>query len=89
MAKTIITQMDEVLNYENIVLIYISSAPVEDAESEEEVIFIMFADTVNGDSVPIGFYDEEGEANEAKDKLVEWLQREMYGVYRLDRKEGD
>lgn len=89
MAKTIITQMNEVLNYENTVLIYISSAPVEEAESEDEEIFVMFADTANGDSVPIGIYDGEDEACEAMDELIEWLQREMYGVYRLDRKEDD
>lgn len=87
MAKTIFTQDEEILNFDNVVSIYVVSK--EKKNNSKESYYYLYADTVNDNRETIGVYDDIEEANNSLYSIVEWLQKEMYGVYRLDRKEDD
>ena len=87
MAKTIITQSGELINYSNVVSVSVDSGAKKDSQNNK--LFSVKAVTTNGQNTIIGSYDSCYEAHKAKDKLVEWLQSEIYGVYEFDRKEDD
>lgn len=87
MAKTIFTQDEEILNFDHVVSIYVVSK--EKKNNSKESYYYLYADTVNDNRETIGVYDDIEEANNSLYSIVEWLQKEMYGVYRLDRKEDD
>ena len=87
MAKTIITQSGNLINYSNVVSVSVDSGAKKDSQNNK--LFSVTAVTTNGQNTIIGSYDSCYEAHKAKDKLVEWLQSEIYGVYEFDRKEDD
>lgn len=108
MAKTIINQDGDILNYSNISAIYVDDVPVnyardivemeadedeeaiselETEEFEDKDVYLLLADTITGMNYVLGEYDTLEEAEIARNKLVEWLQHEMYGVYDMKKEE--
>ncbi len=103
MAKTIINQDGDIVNYSNIAVIYVDDVPVNFArdiveteaddeavipeEFEDKEVYLLLADTITGMNYVLGEYDTFEEAEDAKHRLVEWLQCEMYGVYDMKKEE--
>ncbi len=87
MAKTIVTQFGEMLNYDNIVKIGVITN-WEDAEIDEESgtikpDFEMISTDTIGNQIPMGIYDTPDEAETALKDLYEWLNSEAYAVYEI------
>ena len=91
MAKTIVTQFGEFLNYANIVKIGVETN-WDDAEIDEEngtikPDFEMIGTDTAGNKIPMGIYDTPDEADNALKALHDWLSTEAYAVYEI--KGGD
>ena len=87
MAKTIVTQFGEFLNYDNIVKIGIVTN-WEDAEIDEESgtikpDFEMIGTDTAGNRIPMGIYETPEEAENALKDLHDWLGIEAYAVYEV------
>lgn len=88
MAKTIVTQFGEFLNYDNIVKIGIETN-WEDAEIDEENGTItppdyeMIGTDTAGTRIPMGIYATPEDAEKALKALYEWLSSEAYAVYEI------
>lgn len=87
MAKTIVTQFGEYLNYANIVKIGIITN-WEDADFDEESGIItpdyeMIATDNCGNKIPMGIYAKPDEAEQALKDLHDWLSAEAYAVYEI------
>lgn len=91
MAKTIYTQFDEMVNYDNIVKIGIKTN-WEDADiSDDGTIdpdFEMVGRDITGLEIPIGIYKTYKEAEEAVKALHEWFKNQAYAVYEVPKSEG-
>ena len=87
MAKTIVTQFGEFLNYDNLVRIGIITN-WEDAEVDEESGTItpdyeMIGTDTAGNQIPMGIYATPDEAEAALKDLHDWLGMEAYAVYEV------
>lgn len=87
MAKTIVTQFGEFLNYANIVKIGVETN-WDDAEIDEEngtikPDFEMIDTDTAGNKIPMGIYDTPDEADNALKALHDWLSTEAYAVYEI------
>lgn len=87
MAKTIVTQFGEFLNYANIVKIGVETN-WDDAEIDEEngtikPDFEMIGTDTAGNRIPMGIYDTPDEADNALKALHDWLSTEAYAVYEI------
>ena len=87
MAKTIVTQFGEFLNYDNLVKIGIVTN-WEDAEINEEDGTIsrdyeMIGTDTSGNRIPMGIYKTPDEAETALKDLHDWLAIEAYAVYEV------
>lgn len=87
MAKTIVTQFGEFLNYANIVKIGVETN-WDDAEIDEEngtikPDFEMIGTDTVGNKIPMGIYDTPDEADNALKALHDWLSTEAYAVYEI------
>ena len=87
MAKTIVTQFGEFLNYDNLVKIGVVTN-WEDAEINEENGTIspdyeMVGTDTSGNSIPMGIYKTPDEAEAALKDLHDWLAIEAYAVYEI------
>ena len=87
MAKTIVTQFGEFLNYANIVKIGVETN-WDDAEIAEEngtikPDFEMIGTDTAGNKIPMGIYDTPDEADNALKALHDWLSTEAYAVYEI------
>lgn len=87
MAKTIVTQFGEFLNYDNLVRIGIVTN-WEDAEIDEENGTIkpdyeMIGTDTAGNKIPMGIYETPDEADKALKALHDWLSTEAYAVYEI------
>ena len=87
MAKTIVTQFGEFLNYANIVKIGVETN-WDDAEIDEEngtikPDFDMIGTDTAGNKIPMGIYDTPDEADNALKALHDWLSTEAYAVYEI------
>ena len=85
MAKTIVTQFGEFLNYANIVKIGVETN-WDDAEIDEEngtikPDFEMIGTDTAGNKIPMGIYDTP--ADNALKALHDWLSTEAYAVYEI------
>ncbi|MDE6677819.1 MAG: hypothetical protein K2K02_02150 [Ruminococcus sp.] len=82
MAKSIITQEGNVVNYANIVTL---SVEISD---DGDVYGLIATDT--GSSIHIlGIYPSENIAVSAKNRLIDWLNSEALGVYSLAESGGE
>jgi hypothetical protein len=87
MAKTIVTQFGEFLNYDNLVRIGVETN-WDDAEIDEENGTIkpdyeMIGTDTAGNKIPMGIYETPDEADEALKALHDWLSTEAYAVYEI------
>lgn len=87
MAKTIVTQFGEFLNYANIVKIGVETN-WDDAEIDEDngtikPDFEMIGTDTAGNKIPMGIYDTPDEADNALKALHDWLSTEAYAVYEI------
>lgn len=87
MAKTIVTQFGEFLNYANIVKIGVETN-WDDAEIDEEngtikPDFEMIGTDTAGNKIPMGINDTPDEADNALKALHDWLSTEAYAVYEI------
>lgn len=87
MAKTIVTQFGEFLDYANIVKIGVETN-WDDAEIDEEngtikPDFEMIGTDTAGNKIPMGIYDTPDEADNALKALHDWLSTEAYAVYEI------
>lgn len=87
MAKTIVTQFGEFLNYANIVKIGVETN-WDDAEIDEEngtikPDFEMIGTDTAGNKISMGIYDTPDEADNALKALHDWLSTEAYAVYEI------
>ena len=86
MAKTIVTQFGEFLNYDNLVRIGIITN-WEDAEPDENGIvkpdYEMVGTDTSGNQIPMGNYKTPDEAEAALADLHNWLSAEAYAVYEV------
>ena len=87
MAKTIVTQFGEFLNYAYIVKIGVETN-WDDAEIDEEngtikPDFEMIGTDTAGNKIPMGIYDTPDEADNALKALHDWLSTEAYAVYEI------
>lgn len=89
MAKTIISQTGDAVNYENIAAIYTDDNRVQNPDGTESLTYILCADTVWDITYVLGEYDTEDDALNAKNELVKWLNKEMFCVYSVSHNEGD
>ncbi|MBP3249923.1 MAG: hypothetical protein J6M48_06170 [Ruminococcus sp.] len=91
MAKTIYTQFDEMVNYDNIVKIGIKTN-WEDADILEDGTIVpdfeMIGKDVTGMEIPLGIYKTYEEAENAVKALNEWFSAEAYAVYEVPKPEG-
>lgn len=87
MAKTIVTQFGEFLNYDNLVKIGVETN-WDDAEIDEENGTIkpdyeMIGTDTAGNKIPMGIYETPDEADKALKALHDWLSTEAYAVYEI------
>ena len=87
MAKTIVTQFGEFLNYDNLVRIGVETN-WDDAEIDEENGTIkpdyeMIGTDTAGNKIPMGIYETPDEADKALKALHDWLSTEAYAVYEI------
>lgn len=91
MVKTIYTQFDEMVNYDNIVKIGIKTN-WEDADiSDDGTIapdFEMVGRDITGLEILIGIYKTYEEAEKAVKALHEWFKNQAYAVYEVPKPEG-
>ena len=93
MAKTIVTQFGEFLNYANIVKIGVETN-WDDAEIDEEngtikPDFEMIGTDTAGNKIPMGIYDTPDEADNALKALHDWLSTEAYEYHQKKAKKED
>ena len=89
MAKTIISQTGDIVNYDNIAAIYTDDNLVENSDGTESLTYLICADTIQDITYVLGEYDTEHEVLNARNDLVKWLDKEMFGVYNVSQNEGD
>ena len=86
MAKNIVTQFGEVVNYDHIVTIS-TRVNWEDAEIDDEgnitPDFEMIGTDDNGNVIPFGIYPTMKDAENAVKAFYAWLGMEAYAVYEV------
>lgn len=87
MAKTIVTQFGEFLNYANIVKIGVETnwddAEIDEKNGTIKPDFEMIGTDTAGNKIPMGIYDTPDEADNALKALHDWLSTEAYAVYEI------
>ena len=86
MAKTIITQDGDLVNYANIIAVSVEMMSVEDEEYTPDESYVLVAYDVTKEKIPLGFYSDYESACNAKKSLINWLSGETFGVYKIDDK---
>ncbi|MDE6425644.1 MAG: hypothetical protein K2K89_05870 [Ruminococcus sp.] len=82
MAKSIITQERNLVNYANIVTITV------EISDDGDVYGLIATDTGNSIHI-LGTYPSENMAVSAKNRLIDWLNSEALGVYSVDENGDD
>ncbi|MBE6874154.1 MAG: hypothetical protein E7493_09640 [Ruminococcus albus] len=86
MAKTIITQGGDLVNYANIIAVFVD----DELDDDENVLsYNLWGLDVTNDNILLGEYDTLDEAVQAKNKIVEWIDNEAYAKVDLSEKAGD
>lgn len=86
MAKTIITQGGDLVNYANIIAVFVDDEPDDD---ENVLGYNLWGLDVTNDNILLGEYDTLDEAIQAKNKIVDWIDNEAYAKVDLSEKAGD
>ena len=86
MAKTIITQGGDLVNYANIIAVFVD----DELDDDENVLgYNLWGLDVTNDNIPLGEYDTLDEAIQAKNRIVDWIDNETYAKVDLSEKAGD
>ena len=86
MAKTIITQGGDLVNYANIIAVFVD----DELDDDENVLgYNLWEPDVTNDNILLGEYATLDEAVQAKNKIVEWIDNEAYAKVDLSEKAGD
>ena len=86
MAKTIITQGGDLVNYANIIAVFVD----DELDDDENVPgYNLWGLDVTNDNILLGEYDTLDEAIQAKNKIVDWIDNEAYAKVALSEKAGD
>ena len=86
MAKTIITQGGDLVNYANIIAVFVD----DELDDDENVLgYNLLGLDVAESTILLGEYDTLDEAVQAKNKSVEWIDNEAYAKVDLSVKDGD
>ena len=87
MAKTIVTQFGEFLNYDNLVRIGVETnwddAEIDEANGTSKPDYEMIGTDTAGNKIPMGIYETPDEADKALKALHDWLSTEAYAVYEI------
>ena len=75
MAKTIITQSGDLVNYANIIAVFVD----DELDDDENVLgYNLLGLDVAESTILLGEYDTLDEAIQAKNKIVEWIDSEAH-----------
>ena len=86
MAKTIITQSGDLVNYANLIAVFVD----DELDDDENVLgYNLLGLDVAESTILLGEYDTLDEAIQAKNKIVEWIDSETYAKVDLSAKGGD
>jgi len=86
MAKTIITQGGDLVNYANIIAVFVD----DELDDDENVLgYNLWGLDVTNDNILLGEYATLDEAVQAKNKIVDWIDNEAYAKVDLSEKAGD
>ena len=86
MARTIITQDHNLVNYANIIAIFVD----DELDDDENVLgYNLWGLDVTNENILLGEYDTLDDAIQAKNKIVEWIDNEAYAKVDLSEKAGD
>ena len=86
MARTIITQDHNLVNYANIIAIFVD----DELDDDENVLgYNLLGLDVAESTILLGEYDTLDEAVQAKNKIVDWIDNEAYAKVDLSEKAGD
>lgn len=88
MAKSIVAQSGDVVNYDNIAAIYTDAEQIVNSDDSITTEFSVKADSSNS-TYTLGVYESEEKAEEVRNRLVAWLQKEMFAVYDINTLGGD
>lgn len=82
-AKSIITQDGNVVNYNNLLAIYVD----EELDDDENIIGYNLLGVVgmnkNSDAILLGFFNDEKSAMNAKADIIRWLQSEVFSTFEM------
>ena len=86
MAKTIITQGGDLVNYANIIAVFVD----EELDDDENVLgYSLWGLDVTNENILLGEYATLDDAIQAKNKIVDWIDKEAYAKVDLSEKAGD
>jgi hypothetical protein len=87
MAKAIITQGGDLVNYANIIAVFVD----DELDDDENVLggYNLWGLDVTNENILLGEYDTLDEAIQAKNKIVDWIDNEAYAKVDLSEKAGD
>ena len=86
MAKTIITQGGDLVNYANIIAVFID----DELDDDENVLsYNLWGLDVTNENILLGEYATLDDAILAKNKIVDWIDNEAYAKVDLSEKAGD
>jgi hypothetical protein len=84
MAKTIITQDGDLVNYANVIAVSVEMMSVEDEEYTPDDSYVLLAHDITNSVIALGYYPNYESACEAEESIVNWLDGETLGVCRLN-----
>ena len=83
MAKTILTQTNDVVNYENCIAVCVEVCPIEYAEDHVVDEPCIVATDVNGGHTMLFHSPNEDEVYSAMSDFVRWLQNEAFSTFEM------
>ncbi len=91
MAKSIITQDGIIVNYNNLLAVFVD----DELDDDENVLGYNLVGVTSmdekNDAILLGSFDDEASAMEAKAELIGWLQSEAFSTFEMSQagKGGD
>ncbi len=83
MAKSIITQNGTIINYSNLLAVYVD----EDLDDNENVLGFELVGVTgtekNSQGIVLGSFADEQSAENAKADLIRWLQSEAFSTFKM------
>lgn len=83
MAKTIITQDKNLVNYANVVAVTVEPVSRDNEDYSPDEAYAVVAYDITNETIPLGYYATYEQACDAEMSLVNWLDGEAFGVYRF------